>query len=88
MANFDISMENLAKVAAGRGFTIHALGAVGSFELRTEIDQRTYCSGWSLTDAMQDIMTKAPCAEVYRVIVHEPNGGLVSGTERDAMPGY
>ena len=88
MANFDISMENLAKVAAGRGFTIHALGALGLFELRREISQQTYSSGWSLTDAMQDIMTKAPCAEVYRVIVHEPDGGLVSGTERDAMPGF
>lgn len=95
MANFEVTPENLAKVAAGRGFTIHAMGPVQTmrgctgnpYEFRSEINQQTYSGGWALVEAMEQILGLAPDAELYKVIVHE-GGGCVSGWERDAMPGF
>lgn len=94
MANFEITPENLTKVAAGRGFVIHAMGPTktmrgyyGPYEHREEIDQRSFSGGWVLSEAMELVLEEAPGADLYKVIVHE-GGGCVSGWERDAMPGF
>lgn len=66
--------------------TIWAKGKMnGNF--REDIGQCSFSGEWLLADALEHVKTKYPEAVQY-IIGETGNGGLVSGWERDAMPGY
>lgn len=52
-----------------------------------ELGQCSFSGDWLLADALEHVKAKYPGAERY-IIGESGNGGLVSGWERDAAPGY
>lgn len=71
-----------------KGKLITRMGIGGQeYSYREDIGQVQFSTGWTEEAAMEHIKAKYPEAEVY-VVGESGNGGLVSGWERDAMPGY
>ncbi len=71
-----------------KGKLITRMGYGGQeYSYREDIGQCSFSSGWEVADALEYTKEKHPDAEVY-VVGESGNGGLVSGWERDAMPGY
>jgi hypothetical protein len=66
--------------------TIWAKGKMNG-NYREDIGQVSFSTGWLLSDALEHVKAKYPDAEQY-IIGESGNGGLVSGWERDAAPGY
>lgn len=72
--------------AKGKLITRKGIGGQ-EYSYREDIGQVQFSTGWTEEAAMEHIKQKYPDAEVY-VVGESGNGGLVSGWERDAMPGY